>query len=101
MRFFNEDDFISYKQYLMQSVNDAVKNVTGGDNSIRAILIGEFPDGNSRFVSFHPNSQIHHKHHPEYDHFGSLIVEMIPNGMNMVVIEVDNDKVLCGTAEGY
>ena len=94
MRFFNEQDFVDYKTYLLKTVNDNIKSLTEQDTTIRAILIGEFPDGQYRFITVHPFASPTHVHHPELDQYASLVLDLIPNGMNMFIIEVEHDDAL-------
>ena len=100
MRFFSESDFITYRSYLLKSVNEAVRSLTDNDRSIRAVLIGEFHDGQYRFITVHPFSKETHVHHPEYDHYASLVTDMVPPGMNMIIIEVENDSRVLTEAKG-
>lgn len=99
MRFFNEQDFISYRDYLIKTVNEAAATLAEQDHSIKAILIGEFPDGRCRFVTVHPFIDAKHKHRPELDHYASLMLDLAPEGMSMYVMEIDQRAIAnCGTA---
>jgi hypothetical protein len=99
MRFFDEKDFLTYQGFLYKTIQETIESMTDKDKSIKAVLIGEFPDGKSRFITVHPFSNATHIHHPEYDHFGSLVTDMIPPGMNMVIIEVNHDHAFSRTTK--
>ena len=91
MRFFSEDDFIGYQQFLLTTINEVISKMANEDQSIKVVLIGEFPDMQHRFVTVHPFSETTHIHHPEHDHFASLVLDLAPQGMNMFVVGVNGN----------
>ena len=91
MRFFSENDFVGYQQFLMLSVNEVIKEMATKDKSIKAVLIGEFPDEKYRFVTVHPFSDVTHVHHPEHDHYASLVLDLAPEGMNLFIVGVNHN----------
>lgn len=99
MRFFDEKDFTDYQVFLMKSINETVKTLTDKDASIKAVLIGEFPDSHCRFVTVHPFSENQHVHHPEYDHYASLVMDFAPEGMSMFIVEANVGQSFNGTEE--
>jgi len=92
MRFFSEQDFGSYRDYLIKTVNEAASTLISEDDTIKAILVGEFPDGRCRFVSVHPYTSQQHKHHPQFDHYAGLMLDLAPSGMSMFVLEVTDGE---------
>lgn len=89
MRFFSEEDFVGYQQFLLTSINEVIKDLADKDKTIKAVLIGEFPDSQHRFVTVHPFNETTHIHHPEHDHFASLVLDLAPEGMNMFIVGVN------------
>ena len=100
MRFFDEQDFLNYRNYLMKSVNVAVSTLIEKDKTIKAVLIGEFSDNRYRFVTVHPFSETPNVHHPELDHYASLVMDLMPMGMNMLIMEVHSEPVFSRGTEG-
>jgi len=94
MRFFDEKDFLDYKQFLLTSVHEVVNELSANDETIKVVLIGEFPDCQHRFVTVHPFCERTHIHHPEYDHFASLVLDLAPEGMNMYALGVNGGTVI-------
>lgn len=91
MRFFDEQDFLNYREFLMKTVNNAIEDIAASDESVKAILIGEFPDHRNHFVTVHPFEAVTHRHRPELDHYASLVMDLAPEGMNLLVVEINND----------
>ncbi len=100
MQYFSERDFISYRDYLIKSVNEVAAKLADQDHSIKAILVGEFPDGRCRFVTVHPFSEAKHKHHTQFDHYASLMLDLAPMGMSMFVVEVNHNAGTLAKTEG-
>ena len=100
MRFFSEQDFVNYREFLVNSLNNAISTLTEKDRSIKAVLIGEFTDGISRFVTLHYYGEHSHVHHPEFDYFCSLLGDLMPMGMNMMIVEVKNNGAFTRSTEG-
>jgi hypothetical protein len=93
MQFFDEQDFVTYRDYLIKSVNETASAMAAQDETIKAFLIGEFPDGRCRFVTVHPYTSNQHKHHTQFDHYASLMLDLAPSGMSMFVLEVNDHGV--------
>lgn len=99
MRFFDEQDFLNYRNYLMKSVNEAVSTLIEKDKTIKVVLIGEFSDNRYRVVTVHPFSEHQHVHHPELDHYASLVMDLMPPDMNMLIMEVRGEPTFSRTTE--
>lgn len=100
MRFFSEQDYLNYREYLLKTIQETIIKLSKEDSSIKVVLLGEFPDNNFKFVTVHPFSDKTHIHRKEYDHYASLVQDILPQMANMVVFEVGNEPIFTRPTEG-
>lgn len=87
MLWFSEKDFLDYRAYLMQEIDSATQSVIKNDQDVEYFLVGEFPDGRSRFVAVRPSLKNSHVNYPEFSHLASLVQDILPPDFNLVVIQ--------------
>jgi hypothetical protein len=89
-KFYDDADKAAYTSYLSNHLVDVADNLADEDDSIEAILVGEFPDMQCRFVTVHANRTF--KYHKDLDYLGSLVLDICPPQMNMMVMELNNGE---------